>query len=321
MLRLKARRAAHTTEVERLGTAVAASESMRRVFAALRQAARTNISVLLSGETGTGKEVLAHALHQVSPRQKAPFVVIDCASLGRDVIESELFGHVRGSFSGAVANRVGLLGQADKGTVFLDEIGELPLELQTRFLRVLVDGQIRAIGADKAVHVDLRVVAASHRDLRAMADAGQFRADLYYRLAGVVIELPPLRDRPDDLELLFSTLMDQEGHGDFVPTGELRAHLHSHRWPGNVRELKNFVQQVLAGSAPAVAGLNEEAESPSFKSAKEAMLALFTRQYFTQLYERCGGNVSEVARVSGLARPWVHQLITRLGIHETRLPK
>jgi two-component system, NtrC family, response regulator GlrR len=303
-------------EVDQLGEATSSSPAMRRVFAAVRQAARSPAAVLFTGETGTGKDVMARALHEASSRSQGPFVVVDCASLSAELIEAELFGHTRGAFTGATSARPGLLLEADRGTLLLDEVGELPLPLQSRFLRFLTDAMVRPVGATEAKKVDVRVVAATHRDLRAMSDSGTFRVDLYYRLAAVHIELPPLRARPEDLELLFMSLLEREGHGDFRPSPELLAHLHGHSWPGNVRELRNFVQRIVSGGQ--LEARSMPSDSTHFKAAKETLLDAFTRHYFTDLYERCEGNVSEVARLSGLARPWVHQVLKRLGVHTIR---
>ncbi len=312
VLQLRAKALA-TPAVDSLGDAVTANAHMRRIFGTVRQVAKSNVPVVFVGETGTGKEALARAIHQESTRASKPFVVVDCSRLAADLIEAELFGHVKGSFTGATGNRGGLLVQADGGTVFFDELGELPVELQTRFLRFLTDGMVRPLGGTESRKVDVRVVAATHRNLLQMVDKGTFRADLYYRLAGVQIELLPLRARPEDIEFLFFRLLAREGHADFVPSTELLAHLHSHAWPGNVRELHNFVQRVVSGAAPH--GAKQEDETQAFKEAKDGLIEAFTRQYFTQLYEKSGGKVAEVARISGLARPWVHEVLRRLGLH------
>jgi DNA-binding NtrC family response regulator len=308
-----ARKQSVDVPLDSFGEAVTTNEAMRRVFSALRQAARGSVPILLQGETGTGKEILARAVHDASPRRSGSLVVVDCGSLSSDVIEAELFGHLKGSFTGAATDRPGLLIQSDGGTLFLDEVGELPLALQSRLLRFLVDGQVRPVGGSTAKAVDTRVLSATHRDLRTMVQEGRFRADLYYRLAGLVVEIPPLRSRPEDLELTFQRLLEREGRSDFLPPPELLAHLHSHSWPGNVRELKNFVQRLLSGTIE-ISAPSDPAQP--FKPAKDALIEAFTRQYFLMLHDRCRGNVSEMARVSGLARPWVHEVLRRLKIRE-----
>jgi two-component system response regulator GlrR len=197
------------------GAAVGASPAMKQLFGILERVSPSDSTVLLLGETGTGKEVLARAIHERSTRAHAPFVVVDCGSVAASLIESELFGHVRGSFTGAVADRNGAFLAADSGTIFLDELGELPLELQPRLLRVLEGGYVRRVGEDKSRRVDVRVIAATHRDLEAEVAANRFRRDLYYRLAVVPITVPPLRDRLDDLQLLAEHFVKSMGRGDF----------------------------------------------------------------------------------------------------------
>jgi two-component system, NtrC family, response regulator GlrR len=300
---------------EQFGSVRSANEAMRRVFAALRQSARGTATVLLQGETGTGKEVLGNAMHQVSSRAAGPWIVIDCGRLAPDVMEAELFGSIKGSFTGSTADRQGLLVQADRGMLFLDAVDEMPLELQTRLLRFVVDKQVRALGSNTSKSVDVRIIASTTRNLKAMVESGSFRADLYYRLAGVVIDVPSLRSRPEDLEMLFRSFLTDAGHGDFYPSPELTAHLYSHAWPGNVRELNNFVSRVVSGSAELKSNEERGAEQ-QYRDAKNALVDAFTKQYFSELYARCKGNVSEVARVAGLARPWVHQVLKRFQIHE-----
>ncbi|HEY1086222.1 MAG TPA: sigma-54-dependent Fis family transcriptional regulator, partial [Archangium sp.] len=197
------------------GTAVGASSAMKQLFGILDKVAPSDSTVLLLGETGTGKEVMAKAIHAKSKRGTRPFVVVDCGSVAPTLIESELFGHVRGSFTGAISDRNGAFLEADGGTIFLDEIGELPLELQPKLLRVLEAGTVRRVGEDKHRRVDVRVVAATHRDLEAEVAAGRFRRDLYYRLAVVLVNVPPLRDRLDDLPLLTQHFVKSMGRGDF----------------------------------------------------------------------------------------------------------
>ena len=219
---------------------------MRQVYALVRQLAATDVTLAFTGETGTGKDVLAHLVHSVSARARAPFVVFDCGAVPPNLVESELFGHERGSFTGAHADHPGAFERAQGGVLFLDEIGELPLELQPRLLRVLDDHSVRRVGGTGQRRVDVRVIAATNRDLGALVAAKQFRQDLYFRLAAAIVQLPPLRDRLEDLPLLVPRLMMDLGRPDLqVPEATLDA-LRGHSWPGNVRELKNVLACALA---------------------------------------------------------------------------
>jgi len=225
---------------------VAASTEMRRQLEVVDQVAGSAATVLISGETGTGKELIARRVHARSPRAERPFVVINCAAIPEELLESELFGHEKGTFTGAVRARRGRFRQADGGTVFLDEIGELPLPVQGRLLRVLQEGSVDVLGADAPVQVDVRVVAASNRDLSALADEGKFREDLLYRLMVVEIALPPLRDRRDEIEPLVRHFVEDLGQGRaLVIPDELIAQMRSRSWPGNVRELENACERLV----------------------------------------------------------------------------
>ena len=298
------------------------SPAMHEVFSVVGQVANSRATVLLLGETGTGKELLAEAVHRASPRSNQPFVIVDCGAVVPSLIESELFGHAKGAFTGAHAERQGHLVQADGGTVFLDEVGELPLELQPKLLRVLESGTVRRVGDNAAKDVDVRVVAATHRDLKAEVAAGRFRADLYYRLAVVPVRVPALRERVEDIPLLVRHLFQQAGQPDFPLTEELVQRLVGYDWPGNVRELRNFVHRVLAAGdaelpdAQPVSAVTtaEDLSGLTFKEAKERMVEAFTREYLTALLARCGNNISEVARTAGLARSHVHGLLNRYGL-------
>ncbi|WNG25791.1 sigma 54-dependent Fis family transcriptional regulator [Cystobacter fuscus] len=304
------------------GRALGQSAAMQKLFGVLGRTARSSFSVLLLGETGTGKELLAEAVHRASPRSNRPFVIVDCGAVVPSLIESELFGHAKGAFTGAHTERQGHLVQADGGTVFLDEVGELPLELQPKLLRVLESGTVRRVGDNAAKDVDVRVVAATHRDLKAEVAAGRFRADLYYRLAVVPVRVPALRERAEDIPLLARHLFQQAGQPDFPLTEELVQRLVGYDWPGNVRELRNFVHRVLAAGdaelpdtkpvSPVTA--TEDLSGLTFKEAKERMVEAFTREYLTALLARCGNNISEVARTAGLARSHVHGLLNRYGL-------
>ncbi|WP_239015384.1 sigma 54-interacting transcriptional regulator [Archangium violaceum] len=304
------------------GRALGQSAAMQRLFGVLERTARSSFSVLLLGETGTGKELLAEAVHLASPRSSKPFVIVDCGAVVPSLIESELFGHAKGAFTGAHTERQGHLVQAHGGTVFLDEVGELPLELQPKLLRVLESGTVRRVGDNAAREVDVRVVAATHRDLKAEVAAGRFRADLYYRLAVVPVRVPALRERSEDIPLLARHLFLQAGQPDFPLTDELVQRLISYDWPGNVRELRNFVHRVLAAGDAELPDMQpvsavsaaEDLSALTFKEAKERMVEAFTREYLTALLARCGNNISEVARTAGLARSHVHGLLNRYGL-------
>jgi two-component system response regulator GlrR len=232
--------------VAHFGKVVAVSTAMHDVFNVLTRFARTDVTVTLLGETGSGKDVLAHALHDQSPRAGGPFVVFDCGAVAANLAESELLGHERGAFTGAVSTHAGAFERADRGTLFLDEIAELPLDLQPRLLRALESRRVRRVGGTQERAVDVRIVAATNRDLRADVAAGKFREDLYFRLAAAVVPVPPLRERLDDLALLLSALLESMGRGDLRIADATLATLRSHVWPGNVRELKNALACAVA---------------------------------------------------------------------------
>jgi transcriptional regulator with GAF, ATPase, and Fis domain len=312
-------------EQSTFGPAIGASPAMRQLFGILEKVAPSDSTVLLLGETGTGKEVLAKAIHAKSKRANRPFVVVDCGAVAPALIESELFGHVRGSFTGAVSDRKGAFLEADGGTIFLDEIGELPLEVQPKLLRVLEAGTVRRVGEDKHRAVDVRVIAATHRDLEKEVEAGRFRRDLYYRLAVVLVTVPPLRDRLDDIPLLTAHFVKSMGRGDFELPRALMARFAAYHWPGNVRELRNLVERSLAGadvdplpqeSATAARTLasTEDITDLPYKEAKERLVESFTREYLVTLLEKCNGNISQAAREAGIARNYVHRLVTKYGL-------
>src|SRR4051794_29814961 len=224
----------------------ALSASMRQTYELIRQLAVTDVTLTVTGETGTGKDVLAHLVHSASPRARAPFVVFDCGAVPPNLVESELFGHERGSFTGAHADHAGAFERAAKGTLFLDEIGELPVELQPRLLRALDNGVIRRVGGTRDRQVDVRIVAATNRDLGALVTARQFRQDLYFRLSAAIVSLPPLRERLGDVAHLVTRLLVDLGREDICVAEETLSVLRSHSWPGNVRELKNVLACAIA---------------------------------------------------------------------------
>jgi DNA-binding NtrC family response regulator len=304
------------------GDAIGKSPVMRRLFASLTRAAATRATVLLMGETGTGKEVLARAIHGASERAGGPFQVFDCGAVSPNLIEAELFGHAKGAFTGATAPRAGAFVAAHGGTLFLDEIGELPLDLQPKLLRALESGTVKRLGDDEPRQVDVRVVAATHRDLDAAVREGRFRADLYFRLAVVTARVPALRERPEDVIPLAERFVTSLGKPEVKLSPELVAQMIAHPWPGNVRELRNVVTRALAGDdslGPAVpAGPGGSASDGltdlPFREAKDRILTSFTRAYLAELLQRCEGNVSEAARTAGMARSHLHELLLRHGI-------
>jgi transcriptional regulator with GAF, ATPase, and Fis domain len=304
------------------------SPAMRAVVTLARQAAGSDLPLLLQGETGTGKEVLAQAIHAWSPRADAPLVRINCAAIPHDLVESELFGHVRGSFSGAHADRRGHFQMADGGTLLLDEIGEMPTGTQAKLLRVLQEGTFHPVGAETAVTVDVRVLAATHRDLRAAVQAGTFREDLYYRLFVFPITLPPLRDRIEDVPWIargvFDDLHARTGRGPWTLAPSALAALQNARWPGNVRELVNVLERATilqphgtvevahlllqpepARDAPAP----EPADLPSFDENE--------RRYFRRLLHHTGGQIAGpggAAERAGLAPSTLRSRLKKLGL-------
>jgi two-component system, NtrC family, response regulator GlrR len=307
------------------GKVIGKSQAIQALYDKLEKAAPTDSTVVLLGETGTGKEVIAHAIHAHSQRRNKPFVVLDCGSMAPNLIESELFGHARGAFSGAVSDRKGAFLEADGGTVFLDEIGELPLELQPRLLRVLESGTVKRLGDDQPRKVDVRIVAATHRDIEAAVKRGTFRQDLWFRLAVVIARVPSLRDRKEDIPLLVRHFVAQLGRGDFELPAGLKKELMEHSWPGNVRELRNVIERALAGGDVEVGGAGDEVRSRvdnlpedltalPYKDAKERLVEAFTAQYLSTLLDRCDNNLSQVARTAGIARAYLHELVKKYGL-------
>ncbi len=231
---------------------VGASPQMKQVYALLDKIVSSQVAVLIQGETGTGKELVARALHQYGSRKDKPFLAENCAAVPPDLLESELFGHKKGSFTGALADRPGHFAAANGGTVFLDEIGDMPVSMQAKLLRVLQEGEVRPVGSNKVIHVDVRIVAATNKDLKAMCRAGTFREDLYFRLAVVTVQLPPLRERKGDVPHLVRFLLQHVGKemGRVATvTPEAMAMLERWRWPGNVRELENEIRRAMALSS------------------------------------------------------------------------
>jgi transcriptional regulator with GAF, ATPase, and Fis domain len=304
---------------ERFGGLLGKSVAMRQVFTLLERIAPTDDSVLIEGETGTGKELVAEAIHEESPRAASPFVVFDCSSVAPNLIESELFGHVRGAFTGAVSDRAGVFEQADGGTLFLDEIGELPLDLQPKLLRALERLEVRRIGANTVRRVDVRVVAATNRSLANESAERRFREDLYYRLAVIHVELPPLRARLDDVPLLVEHFEAQllAGGRRSPLSKEAKDALRGSSWPGNVRELRNAVARALSlGSAQLAppSPTNAVDLSVPFPAAREALNERFERDYLSEALRAAGGNATLAAEMAGVNRKFMQRAIKRLDL-------
>jgi DNA-binding NtrC family response regulator len=323
---------------DRFGLMVGRSQTMRSVFHQLERAAKSDASVLIEGETGTGKELAAESIHRESARADGPFVVVDCGALPPNLLESELFGHERGAFTGAVAARRGAFATASGGSIFLDEIGELPTDLQPKLLRALERREIKRVGADRYEGIDVRVIAATNRNLASEVNAKRFRSDLYYRLAVLQVRLPALRERLDDLQLLIGAILDNLGVDPTRPEvaavrkEEFLSHVRLHPWQGNVRELRNYVERCIAygGEAPLSQSDTEEAPvaSPGLAGVLDAyidvdkplrvvrdhVLEELERRYLLALLERHGNNVSAAARASGIHRGNFYRLLWRHGL-------
>jgi transcriptional regulator with GAF, ATPase, and Fis domain len=295
------------------------SLASRRLFALLERVAPEDTSVLLLGETGTGKDLAAQALHDASPRANQPFVVVDCSALVGALMESELFGHEKGSFTGATATRIGAFEEADGGTLFLDEVGELPKELQPKLLRALERREVRRVGSNRPRPVDVRLIAATHRDLKLEVNRGSFREDLFYRLNVVPIRLPALRERADDIQLLAQHFW-RELSGDTharVPQAALNAFL-QHDWPGNVRELRNRVERALHLDHVEISAVKTPLEGRpgerSYREAKARATEAFDVAFVTELLDEAGGNLSEAARKGQMDRVYLTKLVRKYGI-------
>jgi transcriptional regulator with GAF, ATPase, and Fis domain len=320
---------------ENFGGMIGRSMTMRRVFYLAETYAPTEATIMITGETGTGKEILAEEIHRHSLRKEKPYIVIDCAAMAKDLIESELFGHVKGAFTSANADREGAFELADGGTVFLDEIGDLSPELQPKLLRVLEKREIRRVGENRIRKIDVRIICATNRMLATEVNEGRFREDLYYRLSVVQMELPPLRRRRDDIALLVKKfLVDLHGPNaleaiaDFDRTMDV---LKRHEWPGNVRELRNLIEAAFYSEARPInlstflsldrlrGGSKREAEptfsaDKPFKDAKNELIEGFERAYIQDLLTRNRTNVSRSARDAGIERAYLQRLIKKYGL-------
>jgi DNA-binding NtrC family response regulator len=329
----------HLPNRHRFGGLLGKSDDMREIFGLLDQIAPTDSTVLIQGESGTGKELAARAIHDHSDRRDSPFVVVDCSAISSDLIESELFGHKEGAFTGASDDRQGAFRRADGGTVFLDELGELSKDLQPKLLRVLENQRVKPVGGDTTYDIDTRILAATNRDLEQAIEEGQFREDVYYRFAVITLELPPLRDRPEDIPLLVDHFLSESADTEedsFDVSYKTMQKLQRHDWPGNVRELRNFIERAsllsqgddletrfLKPDEPTEASPEEASESAApmadlaieqklaFKDAKNRLVEEFEKSYWTALIKQTDGNISEAARIADMHRKSVEYILKK----------
>ncbi|HEY1814425.1 MAG TPA: sigma 54-interacting transcriptional regulator [Kofleriaceae bacterium] len=313
----------------RLQNLIGGSAAMRHLFELINRFAQSDATVLIQAETGAGKELVADAIHQCSPRRGEPFVVLDCSAIPEQLFEAQLFGHEVGAFTGAIKSTAGVFELAHGGTLFLDEIGELPLDVQAKLLRAVETRRVRRLGGAKLFASDVRIVAATNRDLAAEVNRGNFRADLYYRLAVAKLSIPALRERREDLPLLVQHFLRQlsvsSGNPDPRLPDDFMARAQRHTWPGNVRELRNAVERaVLLPNHPTLgfeAPPKKEGDGFAhidievpFKVAKQRLVDEFDRRYLQELLEAHDGNISAAARAAGIERMSIYKMIRRLGL-------
>jgi DNA-binding NtrC family response regulator len=317
------------------GKLVGRSQAMRRLYTKLAKIAPHDLSVLITGETGTGKELVAHAIHEASRRRHKPIVVVNCTTIPVSLAESTLFGHEKGSFTGASTRRISPFVQAQGGTLFFDELGDLPAEVQPKLLRALENREIQSVGSTRTEKIDVRIVAATRRDMHAEVNAERFRNDLFYRFAQAIVDVPPLRARPDDIpDLVARFLADVGDPGATTRIDDAsRDRLKSYDWPGNVRELKNAVAvayaqseggpidfvELLSGAGPRSTGMLSDRTSlmRPFADQRQELLERFERDYFTKLAQAAGANVSEMGRLSGLARKTVREYLEHYKLRDS----
>lgn len=319
---------------DRFENMIGGNTAMRKIYTVIEKIAPADVTVIIEGESGTGKELVASALHARSKRNKKPFIVFDCSSVAENLIESELFGHEKGSFTGAIGMRQGAFELANGGTIFLDEIGELNLELQPKLLRVLESRMVRRVGGDKLIPVDVRVIAATNRNLEGEVKKGNFREDLFYRLNVVPIYLPPLRKRKDDIAMLVEYFIEEYNNTNpeqpvsGIDENALQA-FKNYDWPGNVRELKNMMSRVISLletdritlqqipdriRIPMTKAKLEIGDELGFKDAKEQWVASFEKQYVEALIRRHENNISAAAKEAGIDRKSVQRLLRKYDI-------
>jgi len=323
-----------------LENVIGRSPAMTEIFELVKKAARSEANIVVLGESGTGKELIARAIHANSPRASQPFVPVDCASLPEQLLESELFGHERGAFTGAIKTKPGLIEMAHQGTLFLDEIGEIPLALQSKLLRAIQERQVRRVGATSFLEVDVRIVSATNRDLRQTVARGQFREDLYYRINVIAIPLPPLRARAGDVTLLAHAFLKKFGHARVTGfEDEALAAMEAYAWPGNVRELQNVIERACAltdgelvrrrdlpdyvldreagmRAAPPAGAAGADSrlagtEGLPLTEARERWMAVLESSYLRDLLDRHDGNISAAAKAAGIDRKTFHRLVSK----------
>ena len=299
-----------------LGNIVGSSPAMQRVFRMVRQAAPTDATVLIEGPSGTGKELVARAIHNLSPRAKGPFVAVELAAISPTLLEAELFGHEKGAFTGAVARRVGRFEAANHGTIFLDEISEMPLEIQVKLLRVLQEREFQRLGSNDSVKTDIRIVAATNRDLAAYVRAGKFREDLYYRLNVIDLHLPALKDRAGDVPLLVGRFLKEFGGKTVSP--EAMKLLEAYPWPGNVRELRNAVEKMCVLSPTGEIGEEDVPEEMKRGGARTlstaGTLEETEKEKILAVLEECGGNRTKAAERLGISRRTIYRKLEEYGL-------
>jgi len=309
----------------RFGRVVGASLELRRLHPLCERLAHSDIPVVIEGETGTGKEALAESFHELGPRAKGPWVVFDCTAVPPNLLESELFGHERGAFTGAVSNRKGVFEQAHHGTLFIDEIGDLDVALQAKLLRAIERSEVRPLGGDRVVRVDVRIIAATRRDLDREVQAGRFRDDLFHRLAVARVELPPLRDRRGDVAILARHFAEELGGDANAIPAEVVARWEDYAWPGNIREIRNAVARYLAlgelgrldaATAPAGESMVDWVEEIlalglPLSDARDRVIQGFEERYIVRALQSSGGNVTHAARAAGVGRRYFQTLKAR----------
>jgi transcriptional regulator with PAS, ATPase and Fis domain len=332
-LRFQLERAANQLPVSsrsQFGSLIGDSIAMRTTFSVLERAACTDSTILVEGETGTGKEATAMSIHEESPRKDKPFVVVDCGAIPPNLLESELFGHERGAFTGAIARRTGSFEAAAGGTIFLDEIGELSSDLQPKLLRAIEQRQFRRVGSNTVQSIDVRLIAATNRDLRMEVNEGRFRSDLYFRLAVIRVRLPALRERPEDIPRLLEHMLQLSGNASkagmaLVRSPDFIAGLQRAAWPGNVRELRNHVERCLvfqqalplSNDLGGLAGELMPTGFPqydlnlSYQEARRQGLLVWERGYLQALLDAHGKSIDQAARAAGIGRAYLYRLLSR----------
>jgi len=318
------------SDVDRFGSLVGTSPAMQAVFEFLERVAASDVTVLVQGETGTGKDLAASSIHAASERRDKPFIVVDCGAISPHLLESELFGHERGAFTGADKARAGVFESAQGGTIFFDEVGELGAELQPKLLRVLEQREVRRVGGTAVIPIDVRVIAATNRDLAEQVREGQFRADLYYRLMVAQVTMPPLRERKQDIPLLVRAILEQMEASDhcdaLLARADFLAELYRHDWPGNARELRNYLSRCLAvQDYVPIARLREvhdhvepiDVDVP-LRDARERWLEKLEHAYLEKILAAHNNNVTLAARAAGLNRAHFHRLLARHGLRGKR---